>query len=180
MSNFMNGSRLVLGIARNFVAVPKLVVGLSALAMVSDVVGRSTVSLREATSSTSLGWSVEAASREANVNNWSVGVARRTWSVGWSMKPEGNSEARSNRAVALPSDGATDNDVTGVGLVFQSTVDSCHVLPVVETRIGVASPLTLFSNSDSALMRSPCQGERLKRMYVSPLETGARSGVDVA
>ncbi len=51
----MKASRAGLGIARNFVDVPKLVVGLSELAMVSDVVGRSTVSLRDATSSTSLG-----------------------------------------------------------------------------------------------------------------------------
>ncbi len=109
----------------------------------------------------------------------SAGVASRTSSVGWSMKPEGNNEARSNRAVALPSDGATDNEVTGVGLVFQSTVDSCHVAPVVETRIGVASPLTPLSSSDRVLMRSPCQGERLKCMYVSALATRARSVVAV-
>src|SRR6185369_16953641 len=135
MSNFMNASRLGLGIARNFVAVPKLVVGLSALAMVSDVVGRSTVSLREATSSTSLGWSAEAPSREANVTKASWGVASRMSRVGLSMKPLGNSAARSKRAVASPSDGATDSVVTGVGRLFQLTVDSCHVALVVETRI---------------------------------------------
>src|SRR6187455_1260243 len=119
MSNFMNASRAGPGMARNLVAMPKVVVGLLELAIVSDVVGSSTVSLRDATSSTSLGWSVLAASREANVTSWSLGVASRTLSVGLSTKPDGNNEARSKRAVASLNVGATESAVIGVGRVFQ-------------------------------------------------------------
>src|SRR4029079_5438723 len=106
---------------------------------------------------------------EANVTKASWGVASRMSRVGLSMKPLGNSDARSKRAVASPSDGATDSVVTGVGRLFQLTVDSCQVALVVETRIGVASPPTPLSSNDSALMRRPCQGDRLKRMNVSAL-----------
>ena len=73
-----------------------------------------------------------------------------------------------------PRTGAPATDATAAGRVFQLTDVSSQVAFVVDTRSGAASPLTPLRVRDSAAMRRPCHGERLKRRKVSALARRAR------